>query len=340
MHRVKSEICAKHGCFCAGAGASVRNLCSSDALMALHVTSGRWKLGLLLALTTALMWATLPVALKIALEQVDPYTLTWFRFVVAFTLIGSWLGLGGGLGGFARLGRGDWILLAVAALALIGNYLFYLLGLARTTPANAQLIIQLAPLLMALGGIFIFRERFSTWQWLGLLVVFCGLLMFFRDQLFGSMLSASGYVLGALLIVIAAIVWAAYAMAQKQLLNTLSSPAILLFVYACASVLLLPTAAPASLLQLDGLHWAALAYCALNTLGAYGAFAEALAHWEASRVSVVLALTPILTVICVWLAHLFWPQLIQPERIGWGGWLGALLVVSGSALTSLAAKRR
>jgi drug/metabolite transporter (DMT)-like permease len=308
--------------------------------MALHISSGRWKLGLLLALTTALMWATLPVALKVALEQVDPYTLTWFRFLVAFVLIGGWLGFRGGLGGFARLGRGDWGLLAVAALALIGNYLFYLLGLARTTPANAQLIIQLAPILMALGGIFIFRERFSAWQWLGLLVVFSGLLLFFRDQLLGSMLNASGYVLGALLIVIAAIVWAAYAMAQKQLLNTLSSSAILLFVYACASVLLLPTATPGSLLQLDSLHWAALAYCALNTLGAYGAFAEALAHWEASRVSVVLALTPLLTVSCVWLTHLFWPELIQPERFGWGGWLGALLVVSGSALTSLAARRR
>lgn len=308
--------------------------------MALHIASGRWKLGLLLALATASMWATLPVALKIALEQVDPYTLTWFRFLVAFVVIGAWLAMRRGLGGFARLGAGDWKLLAIAAAALIGNYLFYLLGLARTTPANAQLIIQLAPLLMALGAIVVFRERFTGWQWLGLLVVACGLLMFFRDQLLGSMRDAPGYVSGALFIVAAAVVWAAYAMAQKQLLNTLSSPAILLFIYACASVLLLPTATPTSLLQLDALHWLALMYCAINTLAAYGAFAEALAHWEASRVSVVLALTPLLTVACVWLTHLLWPALIGPEQIGWAGWLGALLVVTGSAITSLAGRRR
>jgi drug/metabolite transporter (DMT)-like permease len=308
--------------------------------MALHTTSGRWQFGLLLALVTAAMWATLPVALKITLEQVDPYTLTWFRFVVAFALIGAWLAASGGLGGFARLGRGDWILLVVAAAGLIGNYVLYLLGLAQTTPANAQLIIQLAPLLMALGGIFLFRERFAPLQWLGLLVVFGGLGLFFRDQLLGAMQAADGYGFGVLLIVLAAVVWAAYAMAQKQLLSNLSSPAILLFIYACASVVLLPTAAPASLLALDGLHWAALLYCAFNTLAAYGAFAEALAHWEASRVSVVLALTPLLTVACVWLTHALWPELIAPERIGRAGWLGAVMVVSGSALTSLGGRRR
>ena len=51
--------------------------------MALHQTTGRWRLGLTLALTTAALWATLPVALKIALETIDPWTLTWARFAVA-----------------------------------------------------------------------------------------------------------------------------------------------------------------------------------------------------------------------------------------------------------------
>jgi drug/metabolite transporter (DMT)-like permease len=49
----------------------------------LHQASGRWKLGLTLALVTALCWATLPVVLKISLVVLDPITLTWFRFVFA-----------------------------------------------------------------------------------------------------------------------------------------------------------------------------------------------------------------------------------------------------------------
>src|SRR6185295_2354036 len=39
-----------------------------------------------------------------------------------------------------------WALLALAALMLTGNYVFYLLGVKYTTPANAQLLIQAAPL--------------------------------------------------------------------------------------------------------------------------------------------------------------------------------------------------
>ena len=72
--------------------------------MALHQASGRWRLGLAMALLTALSWATLPVALKITLEQLDPYTLTWFRFLVAAVAMAVFVGARGGYGAFAGLG--------------------------------------------------------------------------------------------------------------------------------------------------------------------------------------------------------------------------------------------
>ena len=93
-------------------------------------------------------------------------------------------------------------------------------------------------------------------------------------------------------------------------------------------------------LALDGKHWVAVLYCAINTIGAYGAFAEALAHWEASRVSAILALTPLLTVATVSAFAAFVPGLIAPERIGAIGWIGALAVVGGSAAVSLLGARR
>lgn len=305
--------------------------------MPLHQASGRWKLGLMLALVTAACWATLPVALKITLEQLDPYTLTWFRFVLATAVMLAWLAARGGLGGYARLDRKRWWLLLAAAGLLIGNYVFYLLGVQQTTPANAQLLIQLAPLLMALGGIFVFREAFNRWQWAGLGVIAAGLGLFFRDQLD---VGAPGYLLGSSLVIVAAVVWAAYALLQKQLLLRLSSPAILLFIYAVASLALLPLARPAALLQLDGLHWALLLFCALNTLVAYGAFAEALAHWEASRVSAVLATTPLLCLGAVALVHAAWPASIASEQVTALGYAGAGLVVVGSVLTSLMGQRK
>lgn len=302
--------------------------------MALHRPTGRWRLGLLLALVTASLWATLPVALKVALEQLDPYTLTWARFAFAAAVLGAWLAWRRGYAAFRGLSSRGWGLLALAGAMLIGNYVFYLLGLHHTTPANAQLLIQAAPLLMAVGGILVFKERYNAAQWLGLAAIVAGLVMFFRDQA-AAPPPGMRYAWGSFLVLVGALVWAIYAMAQKQLLQRLSSAQILVVIYALATVVLLPLADFGALARLDGFHALALGYCAINTLGAYGAFAEALAHWEASRVSVVLALTPLLTVATVELAHWLSPGLVAPERIALWGWIGAALVVVGSAITSL-----
>jgi drug/metabolite transporter (DMT)-like permease len=307
--------------------------------MALHQASGRTSLGIGLSVTTAACWATLPIALKLMLEALDPITLTWFRFLVAALLTGAWLKVRGHLSGYGALGRRGWIMLAVAAAMLVGNYVFYLLGVQRTTPGNAQLIIQLAPLLMALGGIWVFGERFRLAQWLGLALLVGGMGLFFSDQLRAAM-DAPGYVQGSLLVVLAAVVWAVYALAQKQLLMRLGSMQVLVFIYAVAALVLWPFARPATLLALDALQWALLAFCALNTVVAYGAFAEALAHWEASRVSAVLATTPLLCLAAVAAVHALWPASLAPEPISVLGWLGALLVVAGSASVSLLGRRR
>ncbi|MFZ5637758.1 MAG: DMT family transporter [Pseudomonadota bacterium] len=306
--------------------------------MTLHQASGRWRLGLGLSLATALLWATLPIALKLALERLDPITLTWFRFLVAALLTAAWLGWRGRLGGYGALDRrGRWML-AVAALMLVGNYVFYLLGVHHTTPANAQLLIQLAPLLMALGGIAVFRERFLAAQWCGLALLVAGLLLFFRDQ--RAHATSGGYDLGSALVALAAVVWAIYALLQKQLLMRLDSMRILLAIYVAAALLLWPFARPSALLHLGGMHWWLLAYCALNTVAAYGAFAEALAHWEASRMSAILATTPLLCIAAVAASHALWPTLVAAERITALGYAGAALAVVGSIAISLFGARR
>lgn len=301
----------------------------------LHQASGRWKLGLLLALVTAACWATLPVALKMSLSVLDPMTLTWFRFAFAAVFMGLWLLGKRRMAAYGALQPKQWRWLLLATVLLIGNYIGYLLGVKYTSPGNAQLLIQLAPLLMALGGVFIFRERFVWGQWLGLLIIVLGLGLFFRDQFAGGLVTGHNYLLGSTIVGAAALSWAAYALMQKQLLLKLSSQHILAVIYLFSALLLWPFAHPSTLADLDALHWALLLYCALNTLVAYGAFAEALEHWQASRVSAVLATTPMLCLGVVALVHAFWPEAVASEYVGLLGFVGALLVVVGSALSSL-----
>jgi drug/metabolite transporter (DMT)-like permease len=231
------------------------------------------------------------------------------------------------------------MMLLVAALGLIGNYVFYLLGVQHTSPGNAQLLIQLAPLLMALGGIFVFRESYKPAQWAGLGVIVLGLALFFREQLVHAA-SGHAYAAGSALVVVAAIVWALYALLQKQLLTRLDSPSIQAFIYVLAAIVLLPLAQPRELLALDARHAWLLAFCSINTLVAYGAFAEALAHWQASRVSAILAVTPLLTLATIAGLHALGAIGVAAEHVGTIGYAGALLVVAGSAMCSLLGNAR
>ena len=85
------------------------------------------------------------------------------------------------------------------------------------------------------------------------------------------------------MIVVAAFLWAIYALAQKQLLLKFSSQQIMFIVYAFGSLVFLPGVDFDAIFQLSGFQLGLLLFCCLNTLLAYGSFAEALEHWEASR---------------------------------------------------------
>lgn len=301
----------------------------------MHTTTGRWRLGLALTLITVLMWASLPIPLKVLLDVMDAWTITWLRFLAAALVLGGWLAWRGRLPALQRLSRRGIALLVVAVLGLAGNYICYLLGLDHIAPAAAQVVIQLAPMFLLLGGLVVFRERFSLTQWLGFAILTGGLLLFFHDRV-GDLLSTGDYALGVALTVLAGVLWAAYAMAQKQLLLTLPSEAIMWTIYATSVLLFLPAIDLAPAVRLDAFHLGMLLFACLNTLVAYGCFAEALDHWEASRVSAVLAVTPLLTIALVALLARYAPGVLPPEPLDALSVAGACIVVVGSGLSALA----
>jgi drug/metabolite transporter (DMT)-like permease len=302
----------------------------------MHRTTGRWQFGLVLTLITVFMWGSLPIPLKILVGVVDAVTITWFRFLVASVLLGAWLAWRGHLPSLRKLSRTELLLLAISIVGLAGNYVLYLLGLEHISPGAAQVVIQLAPMFLLLGGLIVFRERFGAVQWLGFAILCAGLVLYFHDRL-GELFDAhASYGAGVIMVVVAGSMWAAYAMAQKQLLKAMPSEVIMFCIYAASVVLFLPATHPTHLARLDGAQVALLIYACLNTIVAYGCFAEALDHWEASRVSAVLAITPLLTLVFVsWLAQLA-PGVLPPEGLDALSIAGACIVVVGSALSALA----
>jgi drug/metabolite transporter (DMT)-like permease len=297
-------------------------------------------LGLALSVLTVFLWGVLPIALKVVLEVVDVYTVTWFRFLMSFWLLAIYLGVKGELGAARRkVGRSRWDFLAIATVFLAANYVLFLKGLQDTSPTNSQVIIQLAPVVMGMGGLWIFKERYTAQQWLGLMGMMFGMGLFFHEQL-GLLVNASTqYLTGSFYIVLAAVVWAVYALVQKQLLQQLPSTIIMLIIYGGSVLLFTPFAHPAVLQTLTPLQWGMLIFCGFNTFLAYGAFAEALDHWEASKISAILSTTPIVTLTSVSAVSILIPTLIRPEPMTLMGVVGAIFVVVGSIGIALGRQR-
>ncbi|SDR68758.1 EamA domain-containing membrane protein RarD [Halopseudomonas sabulinigri] len=302
----------------------------------MHVASGRWLYGFLLALTTTILWGVLPIMLKEVLKVMDPYTVTWYRLFSAGLVLFLWLAAKRRLPSIRALSLRNRGLLLVAILGLAFNYVLYLMALDRLTPGTMQLIIQVAPIMLMLGSMLVFRERFGLGQVIGLAVLIPGFALFFNQRLIELLTQMSGYTLGILIAIASAFSWALYGLAQKQLLTIWSSVTVMMVIYLACALLLWPLASPLELLQLSTLQRWLLLGCCLNTLVAYGAFAEALAHWEASRVSATVATTPLFTFSMVALGSMLWPGLIEPELLNSLAYLGALMVVGGSALIALA----
>ena len=309
------------------------------SLMASHTTSGRWRLGLVLAFLTMVQWSFLPLFLKILVKEMNATTVCWYRFLIAAPSLFLYLRVQNRLPRPVQL-KPHLPALLVASVLLTANYVLYLRGLHLTSPSNGQVIVQLGPLFLGMGGLLFFNERYNSKQWLGVFLTLAGLSLFFRDQLVLLFAQSGDYILGSGFVVLAAIFWAGYALCQKRLLVPFTSPVIMMVLYLFGLVLMFPFADRHQLLSLSPIGITMLLLAGLNTLMAYGMFAESLAHWDASRISAVLALSPVTTLLFTWLASLVFPNQVAKESFTALGVLGALIVVAGSILTALSKSTR
>lgn len=294
-----------------------------------------WKLGLGFSLLTVLMWGLLPVALKVVLAVMDPLTITWYRLSISALIALLWYARKRGAQLRLLLSREHRVLSMIAVSALLANYLFYILGLHHITPSAAQILIQLAPLLLLIGSVVLFKERFLRLQWLGVVGLIAGMLLFFHQRLTDSIFTSDSYLAGVALIVAAAITWCFYGLAQKKLQVVHNAKDILFLICITGTILFWPLAEPTQILALNATELAVLIFCGVNTIIAYGSFGLAMSHWESSRVSAILPLAPLLTLLFTYGLNRWTTAGIPAEPMDWLGILGALLVVGGSAVAAL-----
>lgn len=287
-------------------------------------------------MVTATLWGFLAIMIKVAVVWVDPVTIVWFRFFVAFIFLFTWF-LFKDRNQLRILLRPPFVLI-LAALGLTINYIGFAKGIDFTTPGTAQIFIQLGPILLAVAGIVIFKEQLTRRQALGFIIAGVGLIVFYREQLSQILHGENIFYRGVIWLVTAAFCWNIYSVFQKKLVQKFPPQQLNLIIYFIPVIVLIPFTSFEKFSGLGPGNWILLVFLGLNTLIAYGALAEAFKYVEANKVSVIIALNPVITFVTMILLAALEVKWIESESITIMGFAGAILVITGAILVILPPK--
>ena len=293
--------------------------------------------GILLSITTALLWGVLPIFLKITLQGFHAGTISWFRFLFAFLILAvilqwknhkplnillnpPWMGIVGGA-------------------CLSANYYWVTVGVDLSGPSNMAVLIQTASVFLVLVGVFVFRELLTLRQVLGMVVAGSGLFLFFHDQQ-SRIQDAGEYYYANFLIVLAALVWVGYMVSQKFLSRQYGAQSLNLLVYGVATFTLIGGVEWADFTNAGLTPWLSLIFCAVNTLLAYGTLAEAVKYIPLALISVIISLNPLITLLGMKILPEIGFAGLQADPVGSLGYFGGAIAVTGVVLVVYRPTRR
>lgn len=292
--------------------------------------------GISYAIITAILWGVLAIVLKVSLNRLTPADVTWSRFFIAFT----------GLAGYylikkpyyLRILKKPPLLLILATCCLATNYYGFIEGVNLTTPGVAQVFIQLGPVMLAVSGFVIFREKVNWRQILGFSLVIFGLLLFYHEHMQAIVTGKDLWRTGVIWVLIAAITWAVYSVLLKFLVLRHPPMQLNLFIFGLPVLLYLPFVNFSHFTGIGLTGWLILLFLGLNTLFAYGLLALAIQYAEANKISVILVLNPLLTFALMAILGFIGVTWIEPEHFTLITISGAVIVLAGAVLTILRKK--
>ncbi len=119
---------------------------------------------------------------------------------------------------------------------------------------------------------------------------------------------------------------------QKSLVRKLPTNQLNLFIYGFCAIVMIPLVQFSEFRSLTAANWYVLFYLGLNTVLAYGSLAVAIKYTEATRVSVIITLNPIITFVTMAILTKMNVPWIESESFSILSILGALTVLGGAIL--------
>ena len=277
---------------------------------------------------TLSLWGVLPILLKLGLNYYSAGTIAWFRFFFSFLILFLFLSVR--RSDFGILRRPP-IIGVMGGAALAANYFGVTQGIHLSGPSNAAVIIQIAPVLLVVAGVLLFRETIGSRQLAGMVLATVGFYLFYLDRV-GNAQNNIHYSMANGWVIFAAVVWTLYMICQKRLSVKYSAQTLNLLVYAVATAMLVPLVDWSELLKDNFVGWLLLISLGLNTLLAYGALAEAIECIPLSLISILITINPLITLSGMWILNSLGIEALPVENISWFGYLGGVIAIGGVIL--------
>ena len=234
---------------------------------------------------------------KVAARDVEPFTLTLVRSLIAAGAVSLLMLI---RGRFPRIRREDWpLVLFLSFLAIPLNQFMFLWGIGSTTPSNAALLYATTPILVLLFSRWLLGERLTRRKLIGVGLGFAGVLVVILER---GVDASMQYVGGNLIIYGAVLAWGLYTVLGKKLIaqyGPLDASAVTLL---SGTLIFLPIGiVPALRFDYETLGvwtWGQIFYLGVITsVVAYLLWYYALARVEAGKAALFANLQPILTAV-------------------------------------------
>ncbi|PUA82112.1 EamA family transporter [Nocardioides currus] len=241
------------------------------------------------------MWASAFVVIRHVADDISPGSLGAGRLLVAALCVLPLVLRRG----WVKPTRREWILLTACGVGWFGIYNLALNeGERRVDAGTAAMIIQIGPIIVAVLAVWIFGEVLHRWLVVGMVIGFGGVAIIARGYSGGG----DGDLVGILLVVLAAAMYAVGVLSQKSLLRRIPSVQVVFVSFVIGAAVCLPFAHDLVGVVSEGgsTLWWTVYLGVFPTAIAFTTWAFALAHTDAGKLSLTTFLVPAITTLIAW----------------------------------------
>lgn len=285
-------------------------------------------LGAISLALAASIWGGMYVVSKYALGYIEPFTLVWMRYAVAFiVLFTAW-----SLFGREQVRREDWRWIAlVGVIGYVASISFQFIGTKLSDAHTGSLVTAATPAFMVLFARLILKERLTPVKIGSLILATLGVIIVVGWHVDGT------YLIGSLVLVGAAVTWALMSVYVKVASQTVSSLTITTFAIGIAFVLMTPLmgleVVQSGVPDMTGVLWLSVLYVGIiSTAGAFFFWNKGLELMDASVGSLFFFFQPLVG------GYLGW--LVLDEQLDRNFFIGAACIVTAVTWSTLAERRQ